>query len=672
MESATFPPKLNGKKPTQQPRSPDDLAEENVHHGSQNVVRKGRATSQDTDEDFEDDEGPNGDDDLDEAEIDEETTRKKDHGRHARSRTAKQRDSEIGLLDDVFESFGGEEFHGKSHRFRTKTLSKKNKHYSRHLAEDSKSLGTSLSRHNLCGSAFSGCSGFGLKKSALTSSILSNQFAPYAGLANSSYDTFDSFSVNRFDIHERRPALHVESVDLPPSLDALVAASMPAYTTNAQVNQRRQKHVNQRSHPNIQDRISGRYKGDDLYGSRDLSGRFVSTLAPVKLKVGGECEARESSATLPPPSPNRIDIIVSHVSTQAVPELVITTSDIGEASKANPIAPLKQTLRNTYSVPLSSEFPSIPRPRPLKQSPLLRVDSPSMTTGALQPPGHHPKLTSTLSLGPKTVPVGNLIPIEPLLSLESLIYSSTSAGNVSVIGPSAKSPAIVQPASSVSQRYVQLGQGVSSQAIFECSETDRFDQPRSYEGESFLKSDLGVLRATSVTGLLQKSAESENISFADLSTLLQPSAFKMSTGKAASSATLDSENRLPFDKPSQTTFQMSDKLSQNLDIFDPFKSSTMNRAYSNDTMLNVCQSQAYKPCLSTLELGFSNQSDSGSLHRPMDSKGAVQKPVTSPPPARTDDSEQKYGRSKSMRCRVTMDTISEKNIQSKAGDSSTR
>ena len=649
VESLAFHSKLNGKKSAQQPRSPDDPVEETVLPPGHNVVTKGRTTSQDTEEELEDDDAFNDDDDLDEAEIEEETTRKKDHGRHARSRTAKQRDSEIGLLDDVFENFCGEEIHGKSHRFRTKTLSKKNKHYSRHLAEDSKSLGTSLSRHNLCGTAFTGCSGFGLKKSVMTSSILSNQFSPYAGLSNSSYDTFDSFSVNRFDIHERRPALHVESVDLPPSLDALVAASMPAYTTNAQANQRRQKHANQRSHPNIQDRTSGRRKGDDLYGSRDLHGKFVSTLAPVKLKVGDESDAKESSATLPHPSPKRIDVIVSHVPTQVLPELVITSSDIGEASKANSIAPLKQALRSTYSVPLSSEFPSIPRPRPLKQSPLLRVESPNKTSGALQPPGHHPKLVSTLSLGPKTVPVGNLIPIEPLLSLESLIYSSTSTGNVSTIGQSPKSPASIQLSPNMDQRYTQLGQGVSSQAIFECSES-RFDQHQSHQGEGFLKYDPVVLRAASVMGL-QKSAESGNNSFADLS-LLQPSAFKMSTSKAVSSMALDS------DKP----FQMSDKVSQNLDIFDPVKSSAMNRAYSNDTVLNVCQSQVHKPCLSTLELGFSNQSDAGSLNQSVELKGAT------PPPARADDAEQKYGRSKSMRCRATMDTIAEKNIQSKAGD----
>ncbi|ESO13000.1 hypothetical protein HELRODRAFT_159594 [Helobdella robusta] len=387
-------------------------------------------------------------------EIDEEEEREgagngqdktESSSRILKSRT-KQRGSEVRLLenDDVFE--GIDEISLRKRTMRMKSRSCKIKSNNDSFG----SMESSNSKNNLCSNTLKGCGVFGAKKQYHQSSILSSKYGLpyYAGFSNNSLETLDSFSVTRFDIHERRPALHVESVDLPPSLDALISANMPAYTTNAQVLRETRKR-------GAQDKISKIKSNEAIDGARR---RFEII----------ENEPSKTNDTIPKSKP-------TSTSSDQTPTIQTTMYDTEpQPDELQSKTQSKQPVRATCSVPLSAtNFQSLPRPRPVKPSPLLTTNNPSSLnvnkeaqSYALSPPSQHPKLTPAVSLGFNDVPIGNLIPIEPLLSLESLVRpvanfavnrSANSSANVLPSHASRKTSDQTSSKSNNSNLLVQLG-----------------------------------------------------------------------------------------------------------------------------------------------------------------------------------------------------------------------
>lgn len=333
------------------------------------------------DEDNTENEG--GDEILHEDEFEEGTVIRKEKMKLLRNRS-KQRGSEIGLLQD-------EEGGLTAKRLASR---KRNKH--NHA-------------DNPC--IFKGCGAFKSRHQHHREEKPSHYYSN-----NLISDTVDSFSVMRFDIHERRAAVHEDSVILPPSLNALVSKNMPAYTTNIKIVNKQPTLVL----PKFQQH-SASFKHPQQY-KRKNSNQLNITKSSVDLSkklYDSECDEEINAPdSISNQSHNETRSTINNTIDSLKPQISEET-DLQNISlrlmNSPTYAPLKQQLRATNSFPLAS---SLPRPRPSKQpSPLtsIRVTSElnqSQSSIHLDPPKSHPKVSSQ-HLN-ENVPVDELIPIDPL------------------------------------------------------------------------------------------------------------------------------------------------------------------------------------------------------------------------------------------------------------------
>ena len=334
----------------------------------------------------------NAEEEVEDDKSEDGEIKKKERTKSSRNRS-KQRGSEIGLLEDDEDSTTAKMLASK----------KRNKHQS---------------TDNPC--LFKGCGAF---KSRYQHHDRLEEKSPHYYNNNLFSDAVDSFSVMRFDIHERRAAVHEDSVHLPASLNALVSQNMPAYTTNIQVFKKNSTLAT----PKFQQH-SASFKFPQQY-KRNVIKQIKSTKSNVDLSkkhYDSECDdevdnsqytpsyskinTRPSSSNLLTP-PNINDVYEK-------PQKTTSRTTIENTNDSIPTVyvPMKQQLRATSSVPLNA---SLPRPRATKQPhPMSSTTGNSETSQLsqnnifLEPPKSHPRVTSLSSTD--AVPVDALITIEPL------------------------------------------------------------------------------------------------------------------------------------------------------------------------------------------------------------------------------------------------------------------
>ena len=326
---------------------------------------------------------------------DSESSQVRKEKRKYRNRS-KQRGSEIGLLDDEDGAITKKRIASK----------KRNKN---------------PNGDNIC--LFKGCGAF---KSRQSQHSRSSERLPFYYNNNLTADTVDSFSVMRFDIHERRAAVHEDSMLLPPSLNALVSQNMPAYTTNIKVVKKPenshmpklQQHSASFKHPQHYKR-KVLPQANIIKSNIDLSNKFFDFDGDENedLKHNFNVQAHDTCNLLDVPDTNIIHNTNQPLNVQP------TLSE--EKKKTDDLDLMKQQLRSTHSVPLSS---SLPRPRPTKQpSPLASSEFTPVHNKTIQNNISSEAFKSASKLLTK-IP-DRAVPVDELISIESFDMPFQTANN---------------------------------------------------------------------------------------------------------------------------------------------------------------------------------------------------------------------------------------------------